>query len=80
MSGTYETEEERRRRENEEQIAKEGGEEPVGPQPLTDEQVYPQPAPAEPRVTHVSKTEEEENAEAQPVDPPPTEPEADDLP
>jgi hypothetical protein len=80
MSGTYETEEERRRRENEEQIAKEGEEEPVGPQPLTDEQVYPQPAPTEPRVTHVGKTEEEEAAEGE--EQPPTEPEAkdDDLP
>ncbi len=77
MSGTYETEEERRRRENEEQIAKEG--EPEGPQPLTDDKVYPQPAPTEPRVTHVGKTEEEEAAEGE--EQPPTEPEADqDLP
>jgi pyruvate/2-oxoglutarate dehydrogenase complex dihydrolipoamide dehydrogenase (E3) component len=75
MSGTYETEEERRRRENEEQIAKEG--EPAEPQPLTDDKVYPQNVPTEPRVTHVGKTEEEENTETQPVEP---EAKDDDLP
>jgi len=73
MSYSNESEEDRQRREEEERVRREEEErqqvektnEP-GAEPLTDEKVYPQTAPTEPRVTNVGRTQEEEENEVQP--------------